>query len=397
MTPDDLRHANLRENPFRVTPGEKVTVWAGHHDLRMTLEKVITSVRNDRVGLTECIALYGELGTGKSHALRFFQTFIESRQTEFESYCVYLDTLRVANKVTFVEVYRAILKRIGRQELLAFSRALVERIKNEISNCRAAATAEQHKAAHDRGEDIDDTWFKQSKGLVMKKHASMYGVFEQLAQGADKAWYYISAADTKWNDSDLAQLQIAGPIDSDFEAVEHLGMLVNLMCGLRVNGNRTHWKAFYLFLDEVEILADLESKSMVAINQSLRDLLNACPETFCMALGLTGDAALVEGLFTQYLLSRLTREPIAIPSLDQEKAMEFVKEVLRQYREDPTREDEWHPYTQDSMAYIISNTTDKTPRRLFMNCRRVLELAAGEGLLSRGEKITKDHAEHFLE
>src|SRR5690349_21275530 len=118
MTPDDLRHANLRENPFRITPGEKVTVWAGHPDLRSTLEKAIASVRNDKVGLTECIALYGELGTGKSHALRFFHTYVESHRPEYQSPCVYLETLRVANKLTFVDIYRAILKRIGRQELV---------------------------------------------------------------------------------------------------------------------------------------------------------------------------------------------------------------------------------------------------------------------------------------
>ena len=111
-------------------------------------------------------------------------------------------------------------------------------------------------------------------------------------------------------------------------------MLVNLTCGVKLNGT-AYWKAFYLFLDEFEVLADLESKAMVAINQSLRDLLNACPEHLCLLLGLTGDAALVEGLFHTYLLSRMTREPIPIPSLDQTQSILFLKEVLKQNRPNP--------------------------------------------------------------
>lgn len=395
MTPDDLVHANLRENPFRITPGENVTIWAGQPDLRMTLEKAIVSVRNDKVGLTECIALYGELGTGKSHALRFFQTYIETNRADFQSPCVYLETLRVANRVSFVDIYKAILKRVGRQELVSFSKVLVTRIETEIANCRAKASALDHKAAHDRGEKIDDTWFRESLELVLKKYSPMYGVFEQLSRDVDSAWFYISANNAGVGDGDLARMHIANQISSDFEAVEHLGMLVNLMCGVKLSGNATYWKAFYLFLDEVEILADLDTKHMVLINQSLRDLLNACPENFCMILGLTGDAALVEGLFSQYLLSRLTREPIPIPSLDQQTATEFLKEVLQQYRREPAANN-WYPFTNEAVVYIVSNTTDKTPRRLFMNCRRVLEMASGEGILSENREITREDAERFL-
>ena len=396
MTNEDLKISNLKENPFRLTPGDRVTIWAGHEDLRKLLHNVILSVRSDKVGITECVALYGELGTGKSHSLRFFQTLIDQEREDFHSKCVYLETLRVANKVTFLDIYRTIIERIGKSEIEAFAKGLVARIKTEIGNCKNETAPDAYKNAQERGENLNDTWLTEAISRVMGKYAPAYRIFELLSAGDEKAWFYLSAASqAKWNNADLSQLKITGPIESDFDAIENLGMLVNLTCGVKLNGT-AYWKAFYLFLDEFEVLADLESKAMVAINQSLRDLLNACPEHLCLLLGLTGDAALVEGLFHTYLLSRMTREPIPIPSLDQTQSSLFLKEVLKQNRLDPKGPNEWHPFTKESIEFIVASTTDKTPRRLFINSRRVLELAAGEGTLRSGKKITKEDAERLL-
>jgi hypothetical protein len=60
----------------------------------------------------------------------------------------------------------------------------------------------------------------------------------------------------------------------------------------------------------------------------------------CHSQDVPGDAALVEGLFVTHLLSRMTREPIAIPSLDQGQGVSFLKDVLNQYRLDKNGPDE---------------------------------------------------------
>lgn len=396
MTPEDLQFANLKESPFRVTPGKKVTVWAGHKDLKKVLEKVVILTRNDKVGTSECVVLYGELGTGKSHSLRFFQNYIDSQQDDFKSKCVYLETLRVANKVSFCDLYRTIVQRIGKSDIQKFSKALVSKVEEEKRKLAQETPADEFKRIHESREDIEEKFLTQAKDRIMGKYAQRYSIFQQLDQDNDGAWFYISASQPKFSQDDLVRLDVMGPIDSDFAAVEHLGMIINLMCGIPINGD-TYWKAFYLFLDEVEIITDLEPKALIAINQSLRDLFNACPEHLCLLLGLTGDAAMVEVIFSQYLLSRLTREPICIPSLDDEQAVDFLKEVLKSYRIDSKATDDWHPFTEEAVRYIIYNTTDKTPRRLFYNCKRVFELSASEGLLKNKKKITKENAERFLE
>src|SRR3990170_3376196 len=103
-----LALAKLREYPFRLLPGERVTVWAGYADVRDKLLRIVETPRTDRVGLYEFAILWGELGTGKSHALRYLKYQIaEEFRDEFQSPVVYLDTLKLEAKTTFMSIFRA--------------------------------------------------------------------------------------------------------------------------------------------------------------------------------------------------------------------------------------------------------------------------------------------------
>jgi hypothetical protein len=348
------------------------------------------------VGLTEFVALVGELGTGKSHALRYFQNYILSNKAEFGSPCIYLPTLRVAEAVTFLDLYAAIVRELGRHELQRFSKALVAVVRTEVEHLKAAAPAEAYKKWHEQKENIEQKLLNEACEKVMGPFSRWYQLFERLNSEDDAAWHFISASGTKLGKEDIARLGVNGSISTDFEAVLVLGMIVYLGCGIRLEAQRSWWKGFYLFIDEIETMADMEPKGMLSLNQSFRDLLNACPEHLCLMLGLTGDAASVEVLFSTGLLSRLTREPLQIPALGEEQAEAFLLEVLTYYRIDAAKSDACHPFSSEALKYIVNATTDKTPRRLFMNCRRVAELSGTEGILKAKGKIDKEDAERFL-
>ena len=100
-----LSIAKLTGNPFTLVPNETVTNWAGYADLRTELLDTIQSCRVDQVGLSEFAIIHGDLGTGKSHALRYLRYLITDEQREaFSSPCVYLETLRVAPSMDFSRV-----------------------------------------------------------------------------------------------------------------------------------------------------------------------------------------------------------------------------------------------------------------------------------------------------
>ena len=48
-------------------------------------------VRASDIGSTEFLVLHGELGAGKSHALRYLKTRIEQRDSEFQSLAIYVE------------------------------------------------------------------------------------------------------------------------------------------------------------------------------------------------------------------------------------------------------------------------------------------------------------------
>ena len=143
-----LEIAKLRDYPFRLLPAENVAIWAGYSDVRETLLEVIDAPRNDRVGLYEFTVLFGELGAGKSHALRYLKYIIGDEQKEdFRSPVIYLNTLKLEAKTDFVSVYRAVmgsmeeaLRHAGDEMDRAINRKLTEEWKAKEENGAALLT-----------------------------------------------------------------------------------------------------------------------------------------------------------------------------------------------------------------------------------------------------------------
>lgn len=128
-----LELAKFREYPFRLVPGEKVTVWAGYEEIRQRLFEAIESCRNDRIGLYQFAVLLGELGAGKSHALRYLRYKItEERKDEFRSLVVYLERLKVAPKTDFLAIYKTIIEILA-DELKGIGEMIRVRVEQRTS------------------------------------------------------------------------------------------------------------------------------------------------------------------------------------------------------------------------------------------------------------------------
>ena len=183
---------------------------------------------------------------------------------------------------------------------------------------------------------------------------------------------------------------------NDYDAIRSLSQFVNLTTNPVVEGATPIFKAVYLFLDELDAIADFKPEQILSINQGLRDLLNASPEHFCLLCGFTGDVNKLEAYLEQAVLSRLSRDPIDIPSLDNEQAVAFLAEVLSFYRADDSVSAEY-PFTNEALRQISAKTTMKTPRNLFKNSRIVLERSVLDGKLSPGGTIDVDLVDAYID
>ena len=387
-----LELARLTANPFTLVPNERVTVWAGYEQLRSQLLDIVESCRSDRVGLSEFAVIHGEYGTGKSHALRYLQYWIaEQEKDDFDSPSVYLATMKVAASMSFVVLYRRIME------------LLLPHI---------------HETAEWLDIAVEDTAKKRAPDSSLQElEAAKDGIYRET--GVTPGFPALSMLLRGINDQEDEALRIllgdkisgagamgryrnynmTGPIDSEYDATKCLGAYVNLCtrgAGALSEGDvLARNKAFYFFFDELEIVDDLPPREVLSLNQGLRDLINACPESCCFLFGMSGDVRDIYGFLTPAVIRRMSREPLTISPLDPDEAVDFLVQVLRGYRSSNDDPDEY-PFERDALLAIAEGTQNRTPSELFRGCRRVLEKSVLSGRLAPGSTIDVSFVSEYL-
>jgi hypothetical protein len=384
--PTSAEIARLKKNPFTLVAEANTDVWADYEEVRKALLDVITSCRNDQVGLSEFVVLHGEIGTGKSHALRYLQNYITTgKQQDFRSACVYLESTKLAKKTDFMAIYRRVMEALRNHVLDTATKldsAFEEKAKASGLTRAQEITVEKDKQWKKNAEALAPQFpslILLLRGFIENPHA-----FSILCGNADK---------------ELDKFQLTGPIDSEYDTSRCLSAYINLV----TNPNRSLIpensfpanKAFYLFIDEVELLQDFKPGDVLSINQGIRDLINGCPQSFCLIFGVSGDPRILFAIFDKFVVRRFSREPIEIQALDEQEAVRFLKEVLRNYRTDPNDPAEY-PYREPALLRIAEKTPDRTAAALFRSARRVLEKAVLTGKLQPHGWIEVADVDAFL-
>lgn len=387
-----LEFAKLTANPFTLVPNEEVTVWAGYEELKSQLLDIVDSCRSDRVGLSEFAVMYGDYGTGKSHALRYLRYWISDREKDdFNSPCVYLNTMKVAPSMSFVVLYRRIM-----ELLLPHIRETAEwldfAVEDTAKQRAPGSSLQELEAAKDQiyREGSATPGFPALslllRGIKNQKDEALRILFGDKIAGTGAMGRYRS-------------YNMTGPIDSEYDATKCLGAYVNLCtrgAGALSDGDLLgRNKAFYFFFDELEIVEDLPPREVLSLNQGLRDLINACPENCCFLFGMSGDVRDIYGLLTPAVLRRMSREPLPISPLDSDEAVDFLVQVLKGYRADRNDPDEY-PFERQALFAIAEDTQSRTPSELFRGCRRVLEKTVLSGRLAPGDTISASFVSEYL-
>lgn len=387
-----LSIARLTRNPFTLVPDERVTIWAGYENLRTQLLDVIESCRSDRVGLSEFTILYGDYGTGKSHALRYLRYWItEKEKDDFVSPCVYLETIKVAASTNFVALYRSIMEQLipHIEETASWLDSAVEKeVRGKLPDSNRR---EQDNAMERLYQDPQLTPGYPPLGMLLK----------EIKAGNDEPVSLLLGEKITGRGamSKYRHYTMTGPIDSEYDATRCLGAYVNLCTrgapALAETAPSARNKAFYFFVDELETVGDLRPQEVLSLNQGIRDLINACPENTCFLLGMTGDVQLLYALLTQPVIRRMSRDPLELEPLVSQEAVDFLVEVLKAHRLDSNDQDAY-PFTKEALTVIAEDTQRKTPSDLFRGCRRVLEKSVLSGSLDEGGLIDADMAREAL-
>jgi len=339
----------LSRSPFSLVPEQDVLFWAGLPETKTALQDVMSSVRDDDIGSSEFVILNGDLGAGKSHALRYFARQVR----EDGGLAIYLDDIVAAKKPSFGALVHKMsdsLEASGSQEL--------------IGSVRQAINS-QEPYDKDRAEIIQE--------LVPRTELE---AFNKLLNGI-----------------------IPNPGGSDdYNVVRWLAQIFQIAT-MRIGDRAPAFRATYLFLDEVEFIADLTATVQVPFFGSLRSLINALPNNFALVLSFSLPTGVLEAVVPQSLWERRTRGTIQIEQMTTLQAEQFVKEYLDHVRPAGVGDfpQPFYPFSEEAIASILEEETSLVPRRILRYLGRVWERVARRELLAEGEEISRETADKILE
>ncbi|MCG8603520.1 hypothetical protein MJD09_00770 [bacterium] len=386
---ENLKDYGFEKHPFPLMPEQRVINWAGMKDVRRRLEDVVESVLSTDTGLSEFIVIHGTYGAGKSHALRYLTTLInEVEKTHFQSLAIYMSKSRVASKFSFFELYKHIIREIGHEKLRHFASAIKHNIDTAVKKLRS-----QHKGDV-VGEILEQDPLHFEKEVVSSlpsNDQSMVRLLLELSKGHNEVLDYLTNGKPIVQSSDYTQ-----EIKSDYVATQVLSDLFRTLT-LQIGDREPVCRGIHLFIDEVEDLFEAKATEQNDMFQSFRELVNRLPYNFALILSFSADTALLEAFMPNALAERLSRRYVEFQSLEVPEAKEFIKEQLEAFRPDEFEVPQpFHPFTEDTIDYVLEQNVILIPRRIFRDLRLVLDRAIRREGLKPGEEIDGELAEEIL-
>jgi hypothetical protein len=277
-----LEQFGLTEDPFPIVPDGPVYNWAGQEELKEELIDLVKGVRARDIGVTEFAVLHGELGAGKSHALRYLKTLIDDESKKpggsFRSLALYLEKPRVSNKLNFLELHKYIMRVIGRESIQTYCRrvgAIVSASADALAEAVGMSTVQNRASFHE-----------QALSKFKDNDTPMIKLLDAGANDATNAYAFLVGEKT------AANQEYEGRVDSDFMAAKILSDLFRVLT-TDLSPDNPILESVYLFVDEAEVLIDAKASDSELIFSGLRELINGLPYRFCLLTSFSAATALI--------------------------------------------------------------------------------------------------------
>lgn len=386
----DLTLYGLKADPFTLQPTAVVTNWAGRVKAKRLLTDIVTTPLTTDIGTSEFTVIHGEYGSGKSHALRYFQAMINNVESSaFRSAAIYVPTLKMGTKTTFLRLYQEIIQLGNMNQWVSLAQKVYEQFDAAKGRVRQELTGEEEVDA----EAISDEYLeKRVLQSIDSSDIPMLKLLLNLAQGSEEAKAYLQGSGKA-----PADIGLSSPVNNDFVAAKTLGGLFRVLT-LSIKGQQPACLAAYLFLDEVEVILDDRQADVIQFFQGIRNLINELPYHFCLLMSFSGETALIEAVIPQSILQRMTRPYyLELAPLTPDDARLFIKELLVQHRpEGFDIGNPYHPFTEESIELALEIIPQITPRHLFRTLNLILIRAIRREGLEAGDEITAETTESVL-
>jgi len=342
--------ANLNDNPFKSNPNfaidPRASIWVGYEKQKKQLDKFLKRSLADQVGNVNFLMLYGDYGTGKSHALLWAQhRILHEEKDAYNAVCYFIPTLRQENgKFSFSDAFKNDI--VGKSNLIADLKAFHDFLVQCITARKAVGDLQDPSNEH---------------------------VIEKLIPAVELCNFAKSVYQCQGDERFLALVASK----NDYQAMTIFTRIVNLFVHEMVitdDDRRRFKKGAYLFIDELDDLERASVKEAREVNDLLRHIYDSCPNNFCMVIALSAEISQLAVLFFDYVLRRIKRQ-IELVGLDKDDAVAFVREILEKNRMDPEGEGEFFPFEEGAIDTIASQLTEITPAKIVDTMQQIIEEA----------------------
>lgn len=343
---------NLQDNPFRSNPNfaadPRAQIWVGYEEQKKQLDRYLNRSLADQVGNVNFLMLYGDYGTGKSHALLWAQNrVLHEKKDIFDAVCYFIPTLRKdKGKLTFAGAFLGDL--LERSTLMADVQAFHGFLVECVTKCREANGYKR--------EDVTNE--KIIEELIPAVELNNFA--KEIHKCTDDQNFYDILAPNGL---------------TDYQAMMIFTRLVNLFVHemqISSEDSKRFKKGAYLLIDELDDLGRATVKEAREVNDLLRHIYDNCPNCFCMVIALSAEISQLTVYFFDYILSRIHRQ-IELTVLDKNDAVNFVKEILKSNRLSSKGKSGFFPFEQSAIDSIASQLTEITPRKIVDTMQQIME------------------------
>lgn len=336
----------LTTNPFRLTPSinPDELIWAGFNDVKTKFEKRIE--RSIRIPNSTLVLNWGEYGSGKTHAARYFTK---------------IDVLKgIADKANKSIPYSMVISLPkGKDPVYSMYMSVIDKLNIE----------ELRKNFNDIPDNLSR--FIDSIGSNIHIQNVLKAIFKEEIPSLDIKKYLYGTM----NATDLKSLNAFGILRSLKEDNDFSAILAGLFSCLTFNKEK--YSCIIIWIDEFEDIAVLNNASIDKINSFVRELLDNAPNNLLLFLNLTQSALVsVEdlGMYVYDSVRSRIKERISfdLPSSDDFKV--YLKELLEYFR---TSDDKnpYFPFDENVVDKLIGDQGNVSLRSFNESLSLLLELS----------------------
>jgi len=325
----------LKTNPFRMTPAinSEELIWAGFSRIKDKLENRIK--RSIQIPNSSLILNWGEYGSGKTHASRYFnkkgvlQNIADSIH----------QTLPFSLNINFPK---------SKQPVLDIYFQIIDKLDIDDIRIRVELAGTDIKSIIDNSTD---NYFIRN---VLK---ALFNSNVEVRLLKQFLYNKISIADLKKFPDDGMQRTFS----SENDITEFLAAFFSL-----ITFQKTVYSCVIIWFDEFEDISILSSVNINSVNNFLKILIDKTPNNLLIFLNLTQSAMIdVEDLgeYLQEAVKSRIKDRVELSMPTKEELKIYLKDILNNslYRDTP--QDSFFPFEEDVVDKLVNDLGNVSLRR----------------------------------